>query len=177
MTAALRLLDRAVGLLVEAFGFASGAVIAFMAVAISAEVVVRALGLPAFGWTLELCEYGLLVVGFLGSPWVLRHSDHIRVDVVLRSAAPHVRGRMLVAANAVAALVCFVLAWYAALAAYEAYARGALLFKHLVVPQWWILTILPVGTTLLGLEFVARVARRLAGRPVPQEEGIGEATL
>ncbi|GGK44062.1 TRAP transporter small permease [Salinarimonas ramus] len=175
--AAVRLLDRAVGLLIEAFGLLSGIVIAFMALAISAEVVVRALGLPAFGWTLEVSEYGLLVVGFLGAPWVLRHSDHIRVDVVLRSVSPRARHWMLLFANALSALVCFVLAWYAASAAFEAFARGSLLFKYLVIPQWWILAILPVGTTLLGLEFVARLARRLAGRPVAQEEEFGEAVL
>ncbi|MGJ3264560.1 MAG: TRAP transporter small permease, partial [Salinarimonas sp.] len=161
---ALRLLDRGVGLVIEAFGLLSGAVIAFMALAISAEVLVRALGRPAFGWTLELCEYGLLVVGFLGAPWVLRHSDHIRVDVVLRSVTPRARHGMLIAANTVAAITCFVLAWYATLAAAEAFARGSLLFKNIVVPQWWILSILPVGVVLLGFEFAARIARRLAGR-------------
>ncbi|WP_372422475.1 TRAP transporter small permease [Salinarimonas chemoclinalis] len=174
---ALRLLDRGVGLVIEAFGLLSGAVIALMALAIGAEVLVRALGLPAFGWTLELSEYGLLVVGFLGAPWVLRHSEHIRVDVVLRSVPPRTRHWMLLLANGISALACFVLAWYAAIAAAEAYARGALLFKHLVVPQWWILAILPVGVALLGFEFTARIARRLAGRPPPQEDELGEAVL
>src|SRR6056297_2889980 len=132
--AAIRFADWAIGILIEAFGYLSGAVVAFMALAISAEVVVRALDFPAFGWTLELCEYGLLVVGFLGSPWVLRHSDHIRVDVVLRSVGNSTRHRMLIAGNAIAALVCAVLAWYGSAAAFEAYRQGSLLFKHLVIP-------------------------------------------
>lgn len=175
--AAIRIADRVIGLLIEAFGLVSGAVVAFMALSISAEVVLRALGFPAFGWTLELCEYGLLVVGFLGSPWVLRHSDHIRVDVVLRSVRPAARHRMLIVANGLAALVCAVLAWYATAAVLEAFRQGSLLFKHLVIPQWWILSILPIGVALLGLEFLARTLRRLAGRPVPQEEEIGGAAL
>jgi TRAP-type C4-dicarboxylate transport system permease small subunit len=172
-----RLLDRAVGLLVGGFGLLAGLVIGLMALAISAEVVMRALGLPPFGWTLELAEYGLLVVGFLGAPWVLRTSDHIRVDVVLRSVGPATRGRLLMAGNAVACLTCAVLTVYAFQAAHEAFARGSLIFKNLVIPQWPILAILPLGMALLALEFLSRVARRLAGRPAPQEDVTESATL
>jgi len=173
----LRLFDRAVGLLVDGFGLLAGLVIGLMALAISAEVIVRAFGLPAFGWTLELAEYGLLVVGFLGAPWVLRRSDHIRVDVVLRSVGPRTRGALLAIGNAVAGLTCAILTVYAFQEARDAYLRGALIFKNLVIPQWPVLAILPLGMALLTLEFFSRVARRIAGRPVPQEDTIESTPL
>jgi len=173
----LRLFDRAVGLIVDGFGLLAGLVIGLMALAISAEVVARAVGLPPFGWTLELAEYGLLVVGFLGAPWVLRRSDHIRVDVVLRSVGPRTRGALLGIGNAVAALTCLILTIFAFQEARDAYVRGALLFKNLVIPQWPVLSILPLGMALLALEFLSRALRRLAGHPVPQEENTESATL
>lgn len=165
----LKLLDRIVGMLIDGFGLASGLIIAFMAVSISAEVIVRSAGGAAFGWTLELCEYGLLVVSFLGAPWVLRHSDHIRVDVVLRSVSAAPRHVMFTVANAIAAATCAVVAYHAAIAALDAYRQGAMLYKDLVIPQWWILSILPVGLALMAIEFLSRTLRRLAGEDIPEE--------
>lgn len=175
--ALLRLFDRAVGLLIDGFGLAAGVMIGLMALSISAEVIMRALGLPPFGWTLEVSEYGLLVIGFLAAPWVLRQSDHIRVDVVLRSVGPRTRAGLLLAGNVVACLTCAVLTMFAYQAAAEAYARGALIFKNLVIPQWWILAILPAGMALMTLEFLARILRRIAGKPVPQEDSTESSAL
>lgn len=150
------------GYVCDAFGLAASVVIAFLALSVGAEVVVRNLGLPAFGWTLEMCEYGLLVVSFLGAPWVLRRHEHISVDVVLRHVSETSRFYLLSAADVLALAVCAILAFYAADAAFEAYAKGSLLFKYLVVPQWIILSILPIGMTVLTIEFMLRLWRRLA---------------
>ena len=79
----IRLIDSAMGRICDAFGVAASLVIAFLALSVGAEVVVRNLGLPAFGWTLELCEYGLLLVSFLGAPWVLRrHANKLYLQKV-----------------------------------------------------------------------------------------------
>ncbi|MCC6009345.1 MAG: TRAP transporter small permease [Rhodobacteraceae bacterium] len=167
--------DRGVGLVIDALGMVAGAVIGAMALTISAEVILRAFGYRGFGWTLEMAEYGLLVVGFLAAPWVLRHGDHIRVDVVLRSVNEVWFGRLIVLANVIAGATCVVLAWYGAQAAFEAWGRGSLLFKHFRMPQWIILSIMPLGTALLAWEFLARSLRRLAGEHIAGEGSGGPA--
>jgi len=139
-------------------------------------VVMRATGMRALGWTVEMTEYGLLIIGFLGSPWVLRHSDHIRVDVVLRSVSPVWAGRLLILANAIALVTCLYLAWYGLQAAMQSFARGSILFKTIHMPQWIILSIMPLGVGLLAYEFLSRILRRLAGRTIPGE-GIGGPAL
>lgn len=171
----LTLADRVVGFVIDGFGLIAGGVIGAMALTISAEVIGRALGYRGFGWTLEMAEYGLLVVGFLAAPWVLRHGDHIRVDVVLRSVGQAWFARLIVLANLIAGLTCLVLAWYGAQAALEAWERGSILFKHFRMPQWIILSIMPMGAALLAWEFFARTLRRLAGQPVPGEGSGGPA--
>ncbi|WP_422371578.1 TRAP transporter small permease [Hoeflea sp.] len=158
----MHLIDSAMGRICDAFGFAASLVIAFLALSVGAEVVVRNLGLPAFGWTLEMCEYGLLLVSFLGAPWVLRRQSHISVDVVIRQVSPGTRRVLLTIADIIAATACLVLAYYAAMAASDAYQKGSLLFKYLVVPQWIILTVLPVGMAMLVIEFLLRLWRRFS---------------
>lgn len=169
MKAFITQFDRLVGGVIDGAGLLSGLVIAFMAISISTEVVVRAFGGSPFGWTLELCEYGLLIVAFLGAPWVLRHGDHIRVDVVLRSVSGRWRNALLILANGIAAVTCLMLTIYGTQAAAEAYVRGSMLFKQIVIPQWPVLSIMPLGMALLGFEFLSRCLRRLAGRDIPQE--------
>lgn len=163
LPAPLRALDRGLDILSRVFGIAATLVIAYLAAVISAEVVARNLGLPAFGWSLEIAEYGLLVVSFLGAPWVLRHHGHISVDVVLRHVSERAAARLLAIADLVSAAVCALLAYYAALAAIDAFTKGSMIYKYLVLPQWIILAILPVGMTLLTLEFLLRLARRASG--------------
>lgn len=166
----IRLIDSAMGRICDAFGVAASLVIAFLALSVGAEVVVRNLGLPAFGWTLELCEYGLLLVSFLGAPWVLRRHDHISVDVLVRHVSPRTRHGLLTIADLLAATACAVLAYYATLAALDAYAKGSLLFKYLVVPQWIVLSVLPLGMTLLVIEFLLRIERRFSGAATTNSE-------
>jgi TRAP-type C4-dicarboxylate transport system permease small subunit len=168
--------DRAMGLIIDGLGIFAGAVICTMALLITADVVMRAAAVRPLGWTVEMTEYGLLVVGFLGAPWVLRHGDHIRVDVVLRSVPAVWGGRLLLLANAIALVSCLLVAWFGLQAAMQAFARGSILFKTLHMPQWIILSIMPLGVSLLAYEFLSRILRRLTGRAVPGE-GIGGPAL
>ena len=174
MSGLARKFDRLVGLAIDSLGAVSGAVVAFITLAISTDVVLRALGQSTLGWTLEASEYGLLIVCFLGAPFVLRHGDHIRVDVLLRQVAPRRRGAMLIFANLVALVTCLVLAWLGTQEALVAFRRGAMLFKDIVMPQWIVLSIMPVGMLLLAWEFARRIALRLKGTPVGGEgtEGV-----
>lgn len=169
-----RELDRLVGLAIDGLGAVSGAVVAFITLAISTDVILRALGLSTLGWTLETSEYGLLIVCFLGAPYVLRHGDHIRVDVLLRKAGPRQRGALLFLANLIALATCLVLAWLGAQEALVAFRRGAMLFKDIVMPQWIVLSVMPIGMLLLAWEFARRILLRLNGTPVAGEgtEGV-----
>jgi TRAP-type C4-dicarboxylate transport system permease small subunit len=167
--------DRMFGLMIDGLGWVSGAVIAMMTLAISADVLLRAAGYRTLGWTLEVSEYGLLIVCFLGAPAVLRHGDHIRVDVVLRSVGPVWKGRLLIFSNTVAGLTCLFLTWFAAHEALVAFQRGAILFKEIEMPQWIVLSVMPLGMLLLTWEFFSRIMRRLWGIEVPGEGSAGVA--
>jgi len=170
------LIDRMMGRVIDGLGAVAGAVVASIAFFISAEVVLRAAGARPFGWTLEMAEYGLLVMGFLGSPWVLRHGDHIRVDIVLRGVGAAWHRRLLFLANMIAMITCLFLAWYGLQVAIEAFVRGSVLFKTIRMPQWIILSVMPLGTALLAYEFLARSIRATEDGSV-SDQSVGWPTL
>ncbi len=153
---------RALDAVIDLFGILAGLAIAFIGVAVSLEVIVRALGLPPFGWTLEVAEYLLLLATFWGAPWVLKASDHVRIDLLSNALPLRGRDAMLRLADGLSGLVCLVLAFYGFRTAFDAFSRSSMLFKYLVIPEWPVLMVMPIGVTLLAMEFLRRAHRKRA---------------
>lgn len=135
----------------------AGAILAAIVAGIALNVVLRNLfGQPIFG-LLDLVEYGLLVATLLGAPWVLNQSAHVVVDLVT-SALPDGPARL--AARAVASLglaVSLVMVWYGAQAMLTSFARGSVIRTAFDVPEWWVLSVLPLAFTLISAEFLRQI--------------------
>src|SRR5436309_5163421 len=76
------------GWLVRILSALAVAVIAAMTIGISAEVILRMFGFPSIVGLIELTEYGLFISTFFVAPHLLRHNEHIRVDIVMSRADP-----------------------------------------------------------------------------------------
>jgi TRAP-type C4-dicarboxylate transport system permease small subunit len=125
------------------------------ALAITLDVVGRNVGLGTVPWILEVSEYVLPLATFLVAPWLLRRNEHVRLDVLLR-AWPWLNH----VTNVVGLAVCAVLVLYGVRTILNSAQQGAMVFKSVVFPEWWLYAPVPLCFTLLSVEFV----RRLAGR-------------
>jgi len=152
--------------LLAACGLAAGIAIAIMAVLITLNVALRNLGLANFPWLLEVSEYVLYIGTFMAAPWVLRLGAHVRVDLVVGSVPRPVARLLNLAADLAGAFLSAVLGWYGARIAWEAFTRGDLLFKEIVIPEWPLLVVIPVSGLLLTIEFIRRIA---AGSQPPSD--------
>ena len=150
----------------ELCGLAAGCTIAVMALAITADVLIRNLALGNLPWLLEVSEYALYLTTFLAAPWVLRLGAHVRVDLLLNVAPPPVAKGLEILADMVGAVISLVLFWYGLLAALDSYAVNARFDKELVVSEWWLLMAIPLCSMLLVIEFALRIGRVLAGEQV-----------
>lgn len=159
------LLGRGYRGLLEGLGLLAGCAFAGIALLVSVDVVLRNLGLGNLPWLIEVAEYVLYGATFLAAPWVLHHGGHVRVDLLLtRLPRPLARAAETLA-DLLGLLISVLLAWYGARAALDAHAVGALVFKHLVLPEWPLLALLPLAATLLAAEFVRRLWRVLREGP------------
>jgi TRAP-type C4-dicarboxylate transport system permease small subunit len=161
-----RAVDGIADLLCNLFAIALGLII----LAVGADILLRNLGLTSFPWTIEVTEYVLYAGTFLAAPRVLRNAGHVRVEILL-DAVPRRWARIL---DMVADLLGFgisaVLLWYGAVTALDAYRSGMIQFKNLIVPEWILLTPIPVGCALLCIEFLLRLGglrRRLGPETAP----------
>lgn len=164
-----RLYDGAFLLLAALAALAIGAA----TVLITLDVVLRNSGLGNLPWLTEVVEYALYVMTFLGAPWVLRLGRHVRMDLVL-TLLPQSASRAVEAVVSLGGcLICLILLVYAFRATAAAFTRGSLIMKTLVIPEWWLLAVMPLCFALLSVEFARRVVVGLRGKPAAAEPGAG----
>lgn len=144
--------------LLDACGVVAAFCIAFIAVGVSLDVVMRNAGIGGIPWMLEVSEYALFVGTFVGAPWVLRLGAHVRVDVLIDVLAPRPRLLADIFADAIGLAVSAVLLFYAARVAAAAYSHGARVIKDLIFAEWYLFALIAFSALLLCTEFVQRIA-------------------
>ena len=75
-----RVFDR----LIDFLGLLASVMICLLAFGVATDVIIRALNIGSMPWALEMSEYLLYGVTFLGAPWVLRAGGHVNVDIVVK---------------------------------------------------------------------------------------------
>jgi len=109
-------------------------------------------------WTVEVTEYALLFLTFLGAAWVLKNEGHVRRDAVLNRLNPINRALLLTITSAIGAIVCLVLFLVTAESTYDVFQRGVHIASVLEPPKALILGVIPIGSFLLFIQFL-RMAR------------------
>lgn len=152
-------------------GFLAGAAFAVLAVLITIDILLRNFGVVSFPWLLEVSEYVLYFATLLAAPWVLRQGAHVRVDLLLLILRPSWSRVVEVVADLLGLAGSAVLAWHGWRITADAFLRGDIVIKELVVPEWPILAAIPVAGILLTFEFMRRLWLRPMGRSVDVDRG------
>jgi TRAP-type transport system small permease protein len=76
------------------------------------------------------------------------------MDLLVANLPTRQARRMDIAVNLLGAVICAVLVWKGIDVTATAHARGALVFKTLVFPEWWLLIALPVTMAILCVGFL-----------------------
>ncbi len=144
-------------LLLKTFAAVAATLLAGIVLGISANVVLRNLfDAPIYG-LLDLVEYGLLLVTCLGAPWVLSQGAHVVVDLVT-GAVPEQIARVLSRVTATLGCgVALVMVWYSVEAARISFGRGSMIRTAFVIPEWWVLSVMPLTFGLIAGEFLRQI--------------------
>lgn len=151
------IVSRAYASLLAGCGLLAGVAFAVIAVLVTLNVILRNLGVTNFPWLLEVSEYVLYIGTFLAAPWVLRLGAHVRVDLLL-GLLPGAGARLVnVIADLCGLVFCLILARHGWNVAADAFFRGDMMFKELVIPEWPLLAVIPLSASLLAIEFARRI--------------------
>ena len=146
-----------------------------MTVMIGIDVLFRNIGAGGLAVSNELSEDILYLITLLAAPWLLRQGQHIRVDIILRTLPVRVAWLLEWLGDIVGLLCCLYFVWYGTLITIESYKAGSINIKTLVTPEWWTLAPLPLGFTLLAIEFMFRMHRLASAEVDLRDDAVSAA--
>jgi len=153
-----RILDKIIG----AFSFIAGLILAFILLSVCLEVFMRYFLNRPLQWVVELTEYALLYITFLGTAWLLKREGHINVDVFLALLSPRTQVGLKVFSSLIGIIVSFCLVWYGVAESWENYRDGIYNITILEFPKAPLLAIIPIGSFILLAQFIRRAFGSLA---------------
>ncbi len=136
------------------------------------DVAARHFKLFATPWTLDIAQYLLYGITFLGTPWVLREQGHIAIEILVEHLAPRARRALRRATDAFGAAVCAVLLVFACRVLWRSYAQHNMVQQTFVFPEWYLYVIAPPVFLILALEYARRAWRPRRAAQEPRREGV-----
>ncbi len=151
----LRFFDGLMEAFCTLFGLALGVLILLMC----ADIFLRNFRINSLPWLIEMTEHVLYAGTFLAAPWVLRQGSHVRVDILMVSLPKRAAVRLEQFIDLVGLGIALVLVYYGIDAVRDAYVSDMVQRKTWNYPEWILLLPIPLGSAMLAIEFVLRIAR------------------
>ena len=148
---------------VDCLAYLAAALLIYIMLLISVEIVSRYLVGRSILWTVETTEYALLYLTFLGAGWLLRREGHVRMDLVLVRLNPRAQAIVNGITSILGAITCLVIVWYGSLRTLKFFQLDYILPSVLMTPAFIIVAVVPLGSFLLFIQFLRRTHGYLKG--------------
>ena len=152
----MRKLEAAYRWLLAALAAVAGVIFALTALSITINVVLRAGFSSAIIGLFEAIEFGLLAATFLAAPWVLARNGHVTVDIGLMGLPDRLRRLVGRFTNVLGAVLCAIFVYYSLSATLASAMRGSTIRASFIIPEWWVLSVMPFALALMTIEFLLR---------------------
>jgi TRAP-type C4-dicarboxylate transport system permease small subunit len=160
----MRKLEAAYGWLLAALAAVAGVIFALTAILITVNVILRAGFSSAILGLFEAVEFGLLAATFLAAPWVLARNGHVTVDIGLMGLPDRPRRLIGRFTNLLGAALCAIFLYYSLSATLASAARGSMIRTSFILPEWWVLGVMPFALALMTVEFLLRSGRGVTAK-------------
>ncbi len=131
----------------------AGALLMFSTVGTCVDVLLRYCLNRPIPWMLEITEYVMLYIPFLGAALVLKEDGHIRVDIILNHLSQQARKRLHVFTSFVGGLVMLTYTYWGGQVTLDHWKRGVPALESLKTPMFLILMIIPIGSLFFAVQF------------------------
>src|SRR5262245_47586364 len=150
----LQPLDRQLTRWENVFGAIGIAILVAVSILVCVDVLLRyVFNRPIVG-SIEIIEYALVYITFLGASWAVPRGAHIDIDVAVRMMPPLWQRVCALLSNLISLGVAVALTVFGASSTWIAYTRHAFKPTTLEIPTWIVLIIIPIGCALLAVRFL-----------------------
>lgn len=125
------------------------------------EVVGRALGAASRLWVIEVSEYALLFITFLGAPYLLEQNRHVVMDLLTKDLTGARKQFSNLFNGAIGLLVCVILTVIGVQVVLDQLALGTREVTVMRPQSWWITAAMPLGTGLMAVQFLDAIIRNI----------------
>lgn len=158
-------LVRGIDLISQTGGVAATLLLAAAVVVVCQMIFIRYVLNASTIWQTEFVIYAIVASTFIGSPYVLLHKGHVRVDLLPNALGGRWRLVLDTVAGLLSIVFCLLLAWAGWHFFYEALSRGWKTETVWAIPLWIPLLPLPLGIAQLCLQFVAELLKQRGAAP------------
>ena len=74
--------------LIDSMAYVAGLLLVAAVLIVSLEICMRYFFQKPQIWTVEVCEFILFIMAFLGAPWLLKKGGHASVDILVEKMSP-----------------------------------------------------------------------------------------
>lgn len=156
-----RLLVQIIDGLTIATGWLAALCLLAAALIITEAVIVRKLFGFSTIWQIEASVFLLIFTVFAGAPYVQKNEHHLNVDLLIIHLRPKTREIVLIVVSIVTCVLAAVIAWYAWPMWHEAWVNNEHSESLWGPPIWIPYFFLPLGMTLLFLQYIVYIYRKI----------------
>ena len=138
-----------------------GVILVFCMLIVTAEVAMRSIFNVSQAWLMQIIEYSLLYITFLGVAWVMRKEGHVKMDLLLNRLKIRPREIIISITSVLSAVTFLIIAWYGAQVTWDFFLRGYFDYKVIDVPKAYIIVVIPLGSFVLAIELVRRAKQHM----------------
>ena len=167
----MRALVKLYDAILDFLGIFAGFVMFVVASLIAFDLIRRNLFHLSLSWVLEVTEYLFYISVMAAVPWAMREGAHVKMDAFIRllSARHGVAISKLV--DVLGIVTCVIISIGGFADAWSSYKAGDIVFKSVVFPEWWVLSVAPVIMALLAIEFLRHL---VSGHPPHDEQALSK---
>jgi len=147
--------------IVEISAYISFGLLIFSWISVCSEVIFRYFLKQPLIWVVEVSEYIIVHITFLGSAWLLKREKHVVMDVVTSRLNKRARTLLLIITSIICTIIFLILTWWGILATLGAYKEKLFVPKQLDMPKFAVMIVIPFGSLMLAGEFIRRTHRAI----------------
>ena len=144
-------------------GYVAMLLVGALSVIVAYEVILRYFLHRPTVWVTDFSAYMILYICLLAAASVQMQRRHVAIDVIIGILGRRARATMELITTVLATLACSFLVWQSALFTWHSFRRGVLIRHTVVIPEYVIMAIIPIGSFFLAAVFLKQVCQLAVG--------------
>lgn len=138
--------------------------IAIMMLTTTYDTIMRYFFAKPTDWSVELNEVLLVFITLLAGAELVKRDQHIQMDLIYLRLSPKGQKISRAFTSILGILFCACLVWIGLKTTWSTYLGKVYLSGAFRFPVWIMYALIPLGMTLMALEFLTRLIREIRGQ-------------